>query len=215
MIRKALWVHVANYCNCIVYVEHVLLHCLVLFLLNLIQCPYNGIVVMFITKHLFHVHQQVLHGDIFAFIQGVCPFTWVPVETGKDMRAHTDFIILLEEGIHIKMPECVHHFCTWISRLKDRHVQSCRSQPLLPPTPLVALVMMLTACGLTAGGVTIGVQGSPVWQGRRFTSPADSGISRLRQSSTLMRSPCTSCGPGIHCLLCHSQSPSLLGCTPH
>ena len=58
-----------------------------------------------------------LRGDIFAFVQGVGPFTWVPAETGKDMRAHTDLIILLKEGIHIKMPECVRHFHTWISRL--------------------------------------------------------------------------------------------------
>ena len=163
MIRKALQVCIVNYHDCIVYAEHVLLHCLILFLLNLIQCPYHGIVVAFITKCLFRVHQQVLHGDIFAFIQGAGPFTWVPTETGKDMRAHTGFIILLKEGIHIKMPECVHHFRTWIGRLKDWHVQSCRSQLLLPPPPLVAPAMMLTACSLTGGGVTIGVQVSPVW----------------------------------------------------
>ena len=53
MIRKALQVCVVNYCDCVMYVEHVLLHCLVLFLLNLIQCPYHDIVVAFITKHLF------------------------------------------------------------------------------------------------------------------------------------------------------------------
>ena len=78
----------------------------------------------------------------------------------KDMRAHTGFIIQLEEGIHIKMPECVHHFYTWIGQLKDWYVQSCRSQPPLFPTPLVTPAMMLTACSLTGGGVSIGVHGS-------------------------------------------------------
>ena len=86
MIRKALWVCVVDYHDRVMYAEHVLLHCLILFLLNLVQCPYHGIIVTFVTKHLLHVHQQVLHEDIFAFIQGVSPFTWVPMETCKDMR---------------------------------------------------------------------------------------------------------------------------------
>ena len=163
MIRKALWVHAANYCDCIVYAEHVLLHCLILFLLNLIQHPYHGIVVVFVTEHLLHVHQQVLHRDIFAFIQGAGPFTWVPIKTDKDMRVHTGLIILLKEGVHIKTPECVCHFHTWISQLKDRHIQSCRSQPLLLPTPFAAPVTASTACGLTCSGVTIRVWYSPVW----------------------------------------------------
>ena len=85
-IRKALQVRVVNHCNHVMYAEHVLLHCLILFLLNLVQCPYHGIVVAFVTKRLLHVHQQVLHGDIFAFIQGAGPFTQVSVKTGKDMR---------------------------------------------------------------------------------------------------------------------------------
>ena len=163
MIRKALRVHAADYCNCIMYAEHVLLHCLILFLLNLVQHPYHGIIVAFVTKRLLHMHQQVLHGDIFAFVHGAGPFTWVPVETGKDMGVHTGLIILLKEGVHIKMPECVCHFCTWISQLENRHIQSCRSQPLLLPTPSVAPVMAPVACGLTCSEVTIRVQCSPVW----------------------------------------------------
>ena len=162
MIRKALWVCTADYCDRIVYVEHVLLHCLILFLLNLVQCPYHGIVVAFVTKRLLHMHQQVLHGDIFAFIQVVGPFTWVPMETGKDMGVHTGLIILLKEGIHIKTPECVHHFCTWISQLEDWHIQSCRSQPLLLPTPSVAPAMVPMACNLACSGITIRVWCSPV-----------------------------------------------------
>ena len=143
--------------------EHVLLHSFVLLLLNLIQCPYHGIVVTFVTKHLLHVHQQVLHRDILAFIQGVGPFTGVPAETGKDMRVHIGLIILLKESIHIELPECVHHFHSWISQLEDWHIQSCRSQPLLFPTPSAAPASMPMACSLTCSGVTIRFQHSPVW----------------------------------------------------
>ena len=101
-IRKALQICVANHHYGIMYVEHVFLHHLILFLLNLIQCPYHGIIIAFVTKHLLHVHQQVLHKDILAFVQGAGPFTGVPVETGKDMRMHTGLIILLREGVHIE-----------------------------------------------------------------------------------------------------------------
>ena len=163
LIRKVLQVHMANHRDCIVYAEHVLLHHLVLLLLNLIQCPYHGIIVTFVTKHLLHVNQQVLHRDILAFIQGVGPFTRVPTETGKDMRVHTGIIILLKEGIHIELPECVHHFHSWISRLEDWHIQSCRSQLLLLPTPSVAPALMLMACSLACSSVPIRVWCSPVW----------------------------------------------------
>ena len=153
----------SNHHDRVMYVEHVLLHSLILLLLNLIQCPYHGIIVVFVTKSLLHVHQQVLYRDILAFVQGVGPFTGVPTETGKDMRVHTGLIILLKEGIHIKPPECVHHFCSWISRLEDLHIQSFRSQPLLLPTPSTAPASMPMACGLTCSGVTIKVWHSPVW----------------------------------------------------
>ena len=161
-IRKTLWVHAADHHDCIMYVEHVLLHSLVLLLLNLIQCPYHGIIVTSVTKRLLHVHQQVLYRDILAFIQGAGPFTGVPVETGKDMRAHTGLIILLKEGVHIELPECVHHFHSWISQLEDRRIQSCRSQCLLFPTPSAAPVLTLMACGLACSGVTTRVWHSPV-----------------------------------------------------
>ena len=143
--------------------EHVPLHHLVLLLLNLIQHPYHGIIVVFVTKRLLHVHQQVLHRDILAFLQGAGPFTGVPVETGKDMWVHTGLIILLKEGIHIEMPECVHHFRTWIGGLEDQHIQSCRSQPLLLPTASMAPVLVPMACGLACCGVTIRVRCFPVW----------------------------------------------------
>ena len=113
-IRVALWVHMANHHDGIVYAEHVLLYGLILLLLDLIQGLYHGIVVALVTECLLHVHQQVLHGDILAFIQCVSPFTGVPTETGKNVREHACLIILLEEGIHIEPPECVHHFRPWI-----------------------------------------------------------------------------------------------------
>ena len=162
-IRKVLQVCASNHRDCIMYAEHVLLHRLILLLLNLIQCPYHGIIVMFVIKCLLHVHQQVLHRDILVFIQGAGPFTGVPVEASKDMWAHTGLIILLKEGIHIKAPECVHHFYPWISQLEDQHIQSCRSQMLLLPTPSAAPASMLMACSLTCSGVTIRVWCSPVW----------------------------------------------------
>ena len=55
-IRKVLWVCTVNHHDSIVYVEHVLLHSLLLLLLNLIQCPYHGIIVAFVSKCLLHVH---------------------------------------------------------------------------------------------------------------------------------------------------------------
>ena len=162
-IRKALLVCVANHCDNVVYAELVLLHSFVCLLLNLIQCTYHGIVVMLVTKCLLHVHQQVLHRDIPAFIQCAGPLTRVPVETGKNMRAHACLIILLEERIHIEPPECVRHFCPWISRLEDRHIQSCRSQLLLLPIPSAAPASMPTDCSLACNGVPIGVRCSPIW----------------------------------------------------
>ena len=104
-VREVLWVCVAYYGNCLVYVEHVLLHHLVVPLLDFIQSPYHGIIVALVTECLLHVHQQVPHRDIFALIQCAGPFARLPTETGEDMGAHTGLIILLEEGIHIKAPE--------------------------------------------------------------------------------------------------------------
>ena len=133
-IREVLWVHAVNRHDGIMYAEHVLLYSLILLLLDLIQGPYHGIIVTLVTKCLLNVHWQVLHGDILAFIQCVSPFTRVPMETGKNVRAHACLVILLKEGIHIKPPECVCHFCPWISRLTDWHIQPHRCQPLLLPT---------------------------------------------------------------------------------
>ena len=96
---------------------------------------------MLVTKCLLHVHQQVPHGDIFALIQHVGLFATVPTEPGKDVGVHTGFIILLKEGIHIEVPERVHHLCLWIDQLKDWHIQSCGCQLFLLPTPLWSLCL--------------------------------------------------------------------------
>ena len=97
------------------YVEHVLLHSLVIPLLDLIQSPYHGTIVVLITEGLLDVHQQVPHRNIFALIKHVSSFVGVPMETGEDVGAHASLIILLEEGIHIEAPECVRHLGPWIS----------------------------------------------------------------------------------------------------
>ena len=214
-IRKVFLVCTANHHDSIVYVEHVLLHGLILLLLDLIQCPYHSIIVALVTEHLLHVHQQVQHRDILAFIQCVGPFTRVPMETGKNVRAHACLIILLEEGIHIEAPECVHHLCPRISRLEDRHIQSCRCQPLLLPTSPAASVSMLMACSLTCSGVTIRIWCSPVWQGRRQASPTHHLTLGLRWLPAWLCSLRMSAEPSFRHLLHCRRSPSLLGCTSH
>ena len=166
-IRKVFQVHVANHHNSIVYVEHVLLHSPILLLLDLIQCSYHGVIVALVTEHLLHVHQQVLHRDILAFIQCMGPFTRVPTKTGKNVRAHACLIILLKEGVHFEPPERVQYLHPWIGQLKDWHIQPHRHQPLLLPTSSAAPASTLTACGLTHSGVPIGVQCPSVWRGRR------------------------------------------------
>ena len=153
------------------YVEHVLLHSLVLPLLDLTQSPYHGIIVALVTECLLHVHQQVPHGDILALIQHAGPFARVPTETGKNVGAHAGLIILLKKGIHIIVPECVCHLHLWISQLKDQHIQSCGCQWLLLPTPSVAPAPMLAACSLTRSGVPVRVQCPSGEEGANPLSP--------------------------------------------
>ena len=164
-VREVLRVCMMYHCNCLMYVEHVLLHSLIVPLLDLIQSPYHGIIVALVTKHLLHVHQQVLHGDILALIQHAGPFAGIPTETGKDVGAHAGLIILLEKGIYTKVPECVHHLGPWISRLKDWHIQSHGCQPFPLPTPSTAPVPMPVAHSLTRSGVSIRVRWPSVWGG--------------------------------------------------
>ena len=156
-VREAIWVREAYHCNHLMYVKHVLLHHLIIPLLDLIQSPYHGIIIALVAECPLHVHQQVLHRDVFALVQHAGPFAQVPMETGEDVGVHTSLIILLEEGIYIEVPECVHHLCPWIGRFKDWHIQSCGTQAFPLPTPSVASVPMLVPCSLTHSGVSIRV----------------------------------------------------------
>ena len=165
LVREVLWVCAVYHRDHIVYAENVLLHSLILPLLDLIQSPYHGIIVTLVTKCLLHVHQQVLHRDILALIQRVGPFSRVPTETGENVGVHAGLIILLEKGIHIKVPECVHHLHPWIGQHENRHIQSHRHQLLLLPTPSAAPAPMLVAHGLTHSGVPIRVQCPSVQEG--------------------------------------------------
>ena len=144
-VREVLWVCSVYHGNCLVYVKHILLHRLVIPLLDLIQSPYHGIIVTLVAECPLHVHQQVLHRDVFALIQHAGPFAWVPTETGEDVGVHTSLIKLLEEGIYIEVPEREHHLRPWIGQLKDHHIQSRRCQPFPLPTPSAASAPMLVA----------------------------------------------------------------------
>ena len=113
-VREALRVCLVYHSNHLMYAKHILLHRLVIPLLDLIQSPYHGIIVVLVAECPLHVHQQVPHRDVFALVQHVGPFAWVPTETGEDVGVHTSLIILLEEDVYIKMPEHVHHPHPWI-----------------------------------------------------------------------------------------------------
>ena len=214
-VWEALRVCSAYHCNHLMYAKHILLHCLVIPLLDLIQSPYHGIIITLVAECPFHVHQQVPHRDVLALIQCVGPFAWVPMETGEDVGAHTSLIILLEKGIYIKVPEHVCHLRPWIGRLKDWHIQSCGHQPYPLATPSAASTPMPAAHSLTHSGVSISVWYSLVW-GRRGQSPsADCSALGLRWPSAWLH--CPSMG-GKPCLspLSHPRGSSiLLRCTPH
>ena len=211
-VREVLWVHSAYYGDCLMYAKHVLLHHLVIPLLDLIQSPYHGII---ITKCLFHVHQQVPHGDILALVQRVSPFARVPTEAGEDVRVHAGLIILLEEGIHIEAPECVHHLHPQISRLKDWHIQSGRHQLFPLPTPPVTPAPMLAACSLTCSGVSIRVRCPPVQGGGRQASCTHCSALGFWWPSTWSRSPSTGGEPCLSRLFHPRGSSNLLWCTSH
>ena len=189
-VWQVLRVRSAYHHNCLVYVKHILLHCLIAPLLDLIQSPYHGIIVVLVAKCPLHVHQQVPHRDVLALVQRAGPFDWVPMETGEDVGAHTSLIILLKEGIYIEVPERVHHLHPWISRLKDRHIQSCGCQPFPLPTPSAASAPTPAACSLTHSGVSIRVWHSPVWGRRGQTPSADCSALGLRWPSAWLCCPC-------------------------
>ena len=129
LVGEVLQICTAYHCDHLMYAKHVLLHHIVIPLLDLIQSPYHGIIIVLVAECPLHVHQQVPHRDVLALSQCACPFSWVPIETGEDVGVHTSLIILLEEGIYIKAPEHVIHFHPWITRFKDLRIQSCRHKP--------------------------------------------------------------------------------------
>ena len=214
-VREALQVRVAYHGDHLVYAEHVLLHHLIVPLLDLIQSPYHGIIVMFVAECLPHVHQQVPHRDIFTLIQCVGPFAQVPMETGEDVGVHTSLIILLKEGIYIEVPERVHHLHPWISRLKDRHIQSSGHQPFPLPTASAASVPMLVACSLTHSGVSIRVWCPPVWGRGGQTPSTDCSALGLWGPSAQLCCPHMGGEPCLSHLAHPRGSSGLLRCTSH
>ena len=214
-VWEAVLIRSAYHRNRLVYAEHILLHHLVISLLDLIQSPYHGIIVVLVAKCPLHVHQQVPHRDVLALVQRAGPFAWVPTETGEDVGAHTGLIILLKEGIYIEAPERVCHLRPWISQLKDWHIQSHRHQPFPFPTPSAASVPMLAAHSLTGSGVSIRVRCSPVWGRRGQTPSTDCSALGLRWPSTQSHDPCTGGDSSLSHLNRSWGSSGLLGCTSH
>ena len=156
-VCEMVWVCSAYYGDRLMYAKHVLLHCLVIPLLDLIQGPDHGIIVPLVAKCSLCVHQQVPHRDVLTFVQRAGPFTRIPTKTGEDVGAHTGLIILLQKGIHVEMPERVRHFCPWIGRLEDRHIQSHWPQPFSFPAPPAASVHTPATHHLARSGVSVGV----------------------------------------------------------
>ena len=213
-VWEAVQVCLTYCCNRLMYAKHILLHCLVIPLLDLIQGPYHGIIVTLVAIHPLHVHQQGSHRDVLALIQHASPFTRVPMETGEDVGVHTSLIILLKKGIYIEAPERVHHLCPWIGQLKDQHIQSCGHQPFPLPTPSAASVPMPAACSLTHSGVSR-VWCSPVWGGRGQTPSTNCSALGLRWPSVWSRCPSTGDECCLGPLLHPRGSSIMLRCTPH
>ena len=188
-VREALRVHSTYYGNHLMYAKHILLHHLIIPLLDLVQSPYHGIIVVLVAECPLHVHQQVPHGDVFALIQHAGPFAQVPTETGEDVGVHTSLIVLLEEGLYIEAPEHVCHLHPWISRLKDRHIQSHGCQPFSLPTPSAASAPMPAACSLTHSGVSVRVWYPLVWGRRGQTPSANCSTLGLQGPSLQLRCP--------------------------
>ena len=215
-IQETVWVCSAYYSGCLMYAKHLFFHHLIISLLDLIQGSDHGIIVPLVAKCSLHVHQQVPHRDVFAFIQHAGPFTWVPTKTDEDVGVHTGLIILLQKGIHIKMPEHVHHLCPRIGQLEDQHIQSHwhhHHQPFSFPAPPMAPVPMPVAHCLTHSGVSIRVWHSSVWGGRGQTPSMDHSTLSLWQPS--VRSHWVACGSHLSPFPNPRGPPILLRCTPH
>ena len=74
LVREVLQVCMAYHSDCIMYVEHVLLYSLFLPLLDLIQSPYHGIIVMLVTDVFSmcrsHTEISLLSSSMWAHLPG-------------------------------------------------------------------------------------------------------------------------------------------------
>ena len=214
-VREMVWVCSAYYGDRLMYAKHVLFHHLIIPLLDFIQGPDHGIIVPLVAKCSLHVHQQVPHRNVLAFIQCAGPFTRVPTKTGKDVGAHTGLNILLQKGIHIEAPERVHHLCPRIGQLEDWHIQSRWRQLFSFPAPPMASAPMRVTCHLTRSGVPVRVWHSPVWGGRGQTPSADHSTLGLWRPSARLCCPSVACRSRLSPFPNPGGPPILLRCTPH
>ena len=213
-VREAFWVHTAYHHNCIMYAEHVFLHSLILPLLNLIQSPYHGIIVVLVTKCLLHVHQQIPHGDILALIQCVGPFARVPTETGKNVRVHAGLIILLKKGIHIEVPVRVCHSAPGSVNLKISISNLTGTSHFFS----LLLLWLLHLCWQLAVSLTVeypSESSAPLSREEGGTPSAHCSALGLRWSSARLRSLCMGGEPSLSHLFHPGGSSSLLWCTSH
>ena len=162
-IEKALRVRMVNHHDCIVYAEHVLLHHLILFLLNLVQCPYHGIIVMFVTKVFSMCISRSCTEISLPLPRVQAHLPGYPWRLAKICGCILTSSYFLRKASTLK---CQSVYVTSTPRsvnLKICISNQCRSQALLLPTPSVAPALMPMACSLTCSGVTIRVWCSPVW----------------------------------------------------
>ena len=106
---------------------------------------------------------EVRDHNIPAILQGMHPPTWVSLQTGVNVRHHDLLLILVQSSLHVKPPQGIHHIHIWICGLKTWHVQMCRSEVFLIPTP--PPVTSTTGC-FTHSGVSIRICTSSIWRGR-------------------------------------------------
>ena len=203
-VREALWVCAAYHGNCLVYAEHVLLHHLIVPLLDLIQSPYHGIIVVLVAECLLHVHQQVPHRDIFALAECAGPFARVPTSSYCSRKAST----LKCQRVYVTSAPGSVNLKIGISNL----VGASHFLSLLPLQPLCL-------CWRPAVSLTVEYPSEssapPVWGRGGQTPSADCSTLGLQWPSVWLRCPHTSGEPCLGHLSHPRGSFSLLRCTSH